>query len=105
MPARTNRTANHIECNKAHADQRFDALAALGYGGTSALSAPLTYIAPNLQVGIEVPVIKATLADQEFQLITSIAGDNLGEPPSVPAAALWMENYYLGTDADDEQDG
>ena len=47
-----------------------------------------------MQVAIEVPSIKATLSDREYQLITSIAGNNFSEPQRLPPAALWLERYY-----------
>jgi hypothetical protein len=51
-----------------------------------------------MQVAIEVPSIKATLSDREFQLITSIAGDNFNEPQLLPPSALWLEHFYLRPD-------
>jgi len=48
-----------------------------------------------VQVAIEVPSIKATLSDREFQLITSIAGDNFKEAQQLPPSALWLERFYL----------
>lgn len=32
-----------------------------------------------MEVAVSLPAIKASLSDQEFQLITSVAGANLGE--------------------------
>lgn len=57
------------------------------------------------QVSIEIPSIKATLSDREYDLITSIAGDNFKEEQQVPKAALWLENHLLkGDDSEDEGD-
>jgi len=56
-----------------------------------------------IQVAIEVPSIKATLSDREFQLITSIAGDNFNEAQQVPASALWLERHHLRMDEDEEE--
>lgn len=41
------------------------------------------------------PSIKATLSDTEYDLLTSIAGDNFKEDQNVPASALWLENRHL----------
>ena len=57
-----------------------------------------------LQVSIEVPSIKATLSDREFDLITSIAGDNFKEEQQLPKAALWLEQYLLKTEGGDDEE-
>ncbi len=40
------------------------------------------------------PSIKATLSDQEYRLITSVAGQNFGEELRLPEAALWLQEAY-----------
>ena len=55
-------------------------------------------------MGIEVPSIKATLSDKEYQLITSIAGDNFNEQQRLPAAAQWLERYYQAPEEEGEPD-
>ncbi len=57
-----------------------------------------------LQVSIEVPSIKATLSDREFDLITSIAGDNFKEEQQLPKAALWLEQHLLKTEGGDDEE-
>ena len=42
-------------------------------------------------MGIDIPSIKATVSDQEYRLITSVAGQNFGEELRLPEAALWLE--------------
>lgn len=49
------------------------------------------------------PSIKATLSDREFDLITSIAGDNFKEEQQVPQGALWLEQHH--TKAEDGDQG
>ena len=49
----------------------------------------------SMQVAIEVPRIKATLSDAEYELLTSIAGDNFKEDQLIPASALWLEDRHL----------
>lgn len=64
-------------------------------------------------MSIEVPSIKATLSDREYELMTSIAGDNFSEEQQLPAGALWLERNLLkdsesdelDDDSDDKQDG
>lgn len=59
----------------------------------------------GFQVSIEVPSIKATLSDREYDLITSIAGDNFKEEQQVPKAALWLEHHLLnGDESEDEEE-
>jgi len=48
----------------------------------------------HVQVGITIPSIKATLSDQEYRLITSVAGQNFGEELRLPEAALWLQEAY-----------
>ena len=57
-----------------------------------------------LQVSIEVPSIKATLSDREFDLITSIAGDNFKEEQQLPKAALWLEQHHLKAEGSDDEE-
>ena len=45
------------------------------------------------------PSIKATLSDTEYELLTSIAGDNFNEDQSIPASALWLEQQHLNSPA------
>ena len=45
-------------------------------------------------MGITIPSIKATISDQEYRLITSVAGQNFGEDLRLPGAALWLEEAY-----------
>lgn len=47
-----------------------------------------------MQVGIDIPSIKASLSDREYRLITSVAGDNFSEPLRLPQAAVWLEDMY-----------
>ncbi len=62
---------------------------------------------PDVEVAIDLPSMKATLSDREYQLITSVAGANLSEASRVPEAARWLQRKHLpGTlprDADDEE--
>ena len=46
----------------------------------------------SVQVGIDIPSIKATLSDSEYRFITLVAGSNFGEPLRLPAAAQWLED-------------
>ena len=56
------------------------------------------------QVALDIPSIKATLSDREFQLIQSMAGDNFGEQQRLPDGALWLEDAYADHElADDEK--
>ena len=41
------------------------------------------------------PSIKASLSDREYELITSIAGDNFNEEQQLPAGAIWLERSLL----------
>ena len=56
-----------------------------------------------MQVGIEIPSIKAALSDREYQLITSITGDNFNESQQLPASALWLERHHLQTEDGDSE--
>lgn len=49
------------------------------------------------------PSIKATLSDREFDLITSIAGDNFKEEQQVPKAALWLEQHLSKAEGSDDE--
>ena len=51
------------------------------------------------------PSIKATLSDTEYDLITSIAGDNFKEEQQLPPAALWLEKHLLKQEDSDDEDG
>ena len=39
------------------------------------------------------------LADEEYQLMTSIAGDNFSEQPSMPQGAQWLTDHYQAQQA------
>lgn len=54
-----------------------------------------------LQVAVEVPSIKATLSDREYQLITSIAGDNFSEDQLLPASSQWLAQQYRQPEEDE----
>ena len=54
------------------------------------------------QVALDIPSIKATLSDREFQLIQSMAGDNFGEAQRLPPGALWLEEQYAEPDKDED---
>ena len=47
------------------------------------------------EVAISLPSIKATLSDLEYQLITSVAGENLAEARREPEVALWLQARHL----------
>ena len=51
-------------------------------------------LVPNLDVAVNIPSIKMVLSDKEYQLISSMAGDNFAEPLKVPKAAQWLQQYY-----------
>ena len=51
-------------------------------------------LVPGTDVAIDIPSIKAVLADSEYQFITSMAGDNFSEALKVPQAAQWLQQYY-----------
>lgn len=51
-------------------------------------------LVPNLDVAVNIPSIKTVLSDKEYQLISSMAGDNFAEPLKVPQAAQWLQQYY-----------
>lgn len=51
-------------------------------------------LVPNLDVAVNIPSIKMVLSDKEYQLISSMAGDNFAEPLKVPQAAQWLQQYY-----------
>ncbi|KAK9819963.1 hypothetical protein WJX72_004515 [[Myrmecia] bisecta] len=57
---------------------------------------------PAMEVAIDIPSIKATVSDQEYQLITSMAGDNLAEPVKVPKSAQWLQQYYQRAEAEEQ---
>ena len=57
-----------------------------------------------VQVAIEVPSIKATLSDREYQLITSIAGDNFNEQQLVPASSQWLVQHLMPEDEAEDED-
>lgn len=66
---------------------------------------------PLYEVALALPSIKATLSDREYQLITSVAGENLAEGRREPVAALWLQARHLpglaplhpaGTESDEE---
>ena len=50
---------------------------------------------PDVEVAIELPSMKATLSDREYQLITAVAGANLSEVTRVPEAASWLQKQHL----------
>ena len=51
-------------------------------------------LVPSLDVAVNIPSIKTVLSDKEYQLISSMAGDNFAEPLKVPQAAQWLQQYY-----------
>ena len=51
-------------------------------------------LVPGMDVAINIPSIKAVLAEREYQFITSMAGDNFSEALKVPRAAQWLQQYY-----------
>lgn len=51
-------------------------------------------LVPNLDVAVDIPSIKMVLSDKEYQLISSMAGDNFAEPQKIPQAARWLQQYY-----------
>ena len=61
---------------------------------------------PDVEVAIDLPSMKASLLDREYQLITSVAGANLSEATRVPEASRWLQRQHLpGTlppDADED---
>ena len=56
-----------------------------------------------VQVGIDIPSIKATLSDSEYRFITSVAGSNFGEPLRLPAAAQWLEDALIDEPMEDAE--
>lgn len=56
-----------------------------------------------MQVGIDIPSIKATLSDSEYRFITSVAGSNFGEPLRLPAAAQWLEDALIDEPMEDAE--
>lgn len=43
-------------------------------------------LVPGMDVAVNIPSIKTVLAESEYQLITSMAGDNFSEPLKVTSA-------------------
>ena len=58
----------------------------------------------HAQVALDIPSIKATLSDREFQLIQSMAGDNFGEAQRLPDGALWLEEQFAEPEQPDDED-
>ncbi len=58
-----------------------------------------------MQVGIEIPSIKATLSDSEYRFVTAVAGANFGEPLRLPPAAEWLEDALLEEHMEDAESG
>lgn len=54
-------------------------------------------LVPNLDAAVSIPTIKTVLSDKEYQMISSMAGDNFAEPQKVPQAAQWLQQYYNTT--------
>lgn len=50
---------------------------------------------PLYELAVALPSIKASLSDQEYQLMTSVAGDNLAEPYRIPEPAIWLQRRHL----------
>ena len=50
---------------------------------------------PDVEVAVDLPSMKATLSDREYQLITSVAGANLSEATRIPEAAQWLQRQHL----------
>ena len=64
----------------------------------------LQHRVPDVEVAVDLPSMKATLSDREYQLITSVAGANLSEATRVPEAARWLQKQHLpGTLPDDAE--
>ena len=58
-----------------------------------------------MQVALDLPSIKATLLDREYQLIQSMAGDNFGEAQRLPQGSEWLEQQYAEDPEDDQEPG
>ncbi len=70
----------------------------------------LQHRVPDVEVAVDLPSMKATLSDREYQLITSVAGANLSEATRVPEAARWLQKQHLpgtlpGDAEEDDSDG
>lgn len=50
---------------------------------------------PLYELAISLPSIKATLSDQEYQLMTSVAGANLAELFRIPEPVLVLQRRHL----------
>ena len=59
----------------------------------------------GMQVALDLPSIKATLSDREYQLIQSMAGDNFGEAQRLPEGAEWLEEQYAEQQEPDQDAG
>ena len=51
-------------------------------------------LVPGVDVAITIPSIKTVLAESEYQLITSMAGDNFSEPLKVGSYTAGL--HFLG---------
>ncbi len=59
----------------------------------------------QVQVGIDIPSIKATLSDSEYRFVTAVAGANFGEPLRLPPAAEWLEDALMEEHMEDAESG
>ncbi len=50
-------------------------------------------LVPGVDVAITIPSIKTVLAESEYQLITSMAGDNFSEPLKVSSRTVGLRSY------------
>ena len=52
---------------------------------------------PAVDVGIDVPSVKTSLSEEEYSLITSMAGENFSEAQRMPQAARWLQRWADGS--------
>eukprot|EP00887_Chlorella_sp_A99_P001951 scaffold18.g1951.t1 len=49
---------------------------------------------PSFDFSLDVPLLRASLSDEEYQQLTSIAAANTAEPIRLPAGAGWLNDHY-----------
>ena len=49
---------------------------------------------PAFDLWLEVPLLRATLSDEEYQQLTSIAAANAAEPIRLPPGAAWLNDHH-----------
>jgi hypothetical protein len=54
----------------------------------------LPCLVPQFDLSISMPFIKATMSDTAYQLMTSVAAENVAELPELPAGAQWLTGHY-----------